>query len=574
EKLIKGSYQSDKSLILSLNRYDAKGGEINLDRYVVFDLETTGHSAAQDDKIIEIGMVIIENNKITNEFTTFLHPHKEIPPFISQLTGITNEDVANAPDFKEIAEKIVELTKNSYLVAHNISFDVGFLNAELEKISFPPLKNRVLDTVELSRIIYPRAPGFKLGQLANYLNLKHKNPHRALSDAYVTAELFLMLKTKLFSLPYETIDHLLKLEPTLKSDLFNLLNERKETLSFDLSNDKSIITYGGLAFKKGTEIKREDIYLETSYGDFSGSINEENGSLEHVLEHYEKRPGQRHMSEHIYDAFQLKKHALIEAETGTGKSLGYLLPAIYEAVKTRRRLVVSTFTIHLQSQLLEEEIPLIRKLLSFPFHVALLKGRRHYISLEKFDRELRSEQNNNYDVALTKAILLVWLTETKTGDIDEITLPSSGYYFYSKVSSDLEGAIDPSSPWFSYSYYQKAREKAQKADISITNHALLCTDMFNDYSFIPSYQKVIIDEAHHLEDTASRHYGLKLDYVNIIYTLNQIGGTKENGWLQNIIQGQLTLKDNTPFEVWDSVFSDTKYEIDQLFRLLFQYVIK
>src|SRR5699024_11370715 len=90
EKLIKCSYESDKSVILSLNRYDAKGGEINLDRYVVFDLETTGHSAAQDDKIIEIGMVIIENNKITNEFTTFLHPHKEIPPFISQLTGITN----------------------------------------------------------------------------------------------------------------------------------------------------------------------------------------------------------------------------------------------------------------------------------------------------------------------------------------------------------------------------------------------------------------------------------------------------------------------------------------------------
>src|SRR5699024_9719531 len=105
-------------------------------------------------------------------------------------------------------------------------------------------------------------------------------------------------------------------------------------------------------------------------------------------------------------------------------------------------------------------------------------------------------------------------------------------------------------------------------------HALLCTDMFNDYSFIPSYQKVIIDEAHHLEDTASRHYGLKLDYVNIIYTLNQIGGTKENGWLQNIIQGQPTLKDNTPFEAWDSIFSDKKYEIDQLFRLLFQYVIK
>src|SRR5699024_627747 len=410
--------------------------------------------------------------------------------------------------------------------------------------------------------------------LANYLDLKHKNPHRALSDAYVTAELFLMLKRKIFNLPYETIDHLLKLEPILKSDLFTLLNDRQETLSFDVAKDNSITTYRGLAFKKGIDIKRQDIKLETSYGDFLDDVYEEDGALEHVMDHYEKRPGQRHMSEYIYDAFQLKKHALIEAETGTGKSLGYLLPAIYEAVKMGQRLVISTFTIHLQSQLLDEEIPLVRKLLPFPFHVALLKGRRHYISLEKFERELRSDQYDNYDVALTKAILLVWLTETETGDIDEITLPSSGYYFFNKVSSDLEGIIDPSSPWFSYSYYQRAREKAQKADVIITNHALLCTDMFNDYSFIPSYEKVIIDEAHHLEDTASRHYGLKLDYVNIIYTLNQIGGTKENGWMQNIIQGQPTLKDNTPFEVWDSIFSDTKYEIDQLFRLLFQYVIK
>src|SRR5699024_5979042 len=150
----------------------------------------------------------------------------------------------------------------------------------------------------------------------------------------------------------------------------------------------------------------------------------------------------------------------------------------------------------LQSQLLDEETPLMKKLLPFPLHEALLKGKRHFISLEKFEKELRSEQRGNYDVALTKAMILLWLTDTETGDIDEISLPSSGYYFYNKVSSDIEGAIQPSTPWFTYSFYQKARERAQKANIIIVNHALLCTDMYNDYSFIPSYQKAIIDEAH------------------------------------------------------------------------------
>ncbi|MDP2613984.1 hypothetical protein Q8W27_17090, partial [Oceanobacter sp. 2_MG-2023] len=81
-----------------------------------------------------------------------------------------------------------------------------------------------------------------------------------------------------------------------------------------------------------------------------------------------------------------------------------------------------------------------------------------------------------YDIALTKAMLLIWLTETDTGDIDEIQLPSSGYFFYHKISTDAEGKVEPFSPWYSKSFYQKARRKAQKADIVITNHALLCTD--------------------------------------------------------------------------------------------------
>src|SRR5699024_1574192 len=279
------------------------------------------------------------------------------------------------------------------------------------------------------------------------------------------------------------------------------------------------------------------------------------------------------MSEHIYDAFQLEHHALIEAETGTGKSLGYLLPTIYEAIKTDQRIVISTFTTQLQNQLLEEDIPLLKKILSFPFDVALLKGKRHYISLEKFEKELRTGQQDNYDVALTKAIILVWLTETDTGDIDEISLPSSGYYFYNRVSSDIEGNIQPSSPWFSYSYYQRARERAQRADIIIINHALLCTDMFNDFAFIPSYNKAIIDEAHHLEDTASHHYGLKLDYVDIIYNLNQIGGMEDNAWFSNLINNYPMIRSEISIEKWDNLIQDLRYELDQLFRTIFQYVI-
>ncbi|MBP1969584.1 ATP-dependent DNA helicase DinG [Virgibacillus natechei] len=544
-----------------------------MNKYVVIDLETTGNSPVKDDKIIEVGVVVIEDNKITDRYSTLLNPNKAIPPFISNLTGIFDEDIADAPTFEEKAEEITNIFNGGYLIAHNVPFDLGFLNQELANNEMIQLTNPVLDTVELARILYPKSPSFKLEQLTEYLDIYHDDPHRALSDAYVTAKLFIKLKEKLESLPYETIDHLLTLETMFKSDLRELLVERHRQLAFSTDENDEIVSYRGLAFKKTENNTVSDDVQISSYGDYLDDIYEMNGSMQQYMEKYEKRDGQREMSETVFDAFQSHNHTLIEAETGTGKSLAYLIPAIYEAVKTKKRIVISSYTTQLQSQLLENEIPLIRKLIDFPFKASLLKGKNHYISLEKLERELATDQQNNYDIALTKAMILVWLTETDTGDIDEIQLPSSGYLFYKKISAETEGYVDPSSPWFTRSYYQKARQKAQQADIIITNHALLCTDMFNGYQFLPRYDKVIIDEAHHLEETASHHYGLKLDYISLQYTFNQLGMTDESKIFSKLLQKYTFNQDDLPLKKWDDIFLKAKYEIDDLFRTLYQYVL-
>ena len=548
-----------------------KVGEI-LDKYVVIDLETTGHAAAAKDKIIEVGMVIIQDDKIVDEYTTFLHPEQTIPPFISNLTGITDEDVAEAPTFTACADHIVDLFKDSYLIAHNVPFDLGFLNAELKASGRKPLSNPSIDTVELARILYPDAPGYKLGQLAAYLEIEHDDPHRALSDAFVTAKLFIMLKKKLHTLPYETIVQLRKLTKELHSDLHTMLEELEEQLAFAQDSNERLVVYRGLAFRKQDEVMSRTVTDVISFGTFLDDLYSDDGIMQQSMAHYEKREGQRHMSEEVYHAFQSEKHALIEAETGTGKSIGYLLPAIYEAVKTNKRIVISTYTTQLQSQLLHEEIPSLQKWMPFPFRAALLKGKQHYISLEKFEQELQNEQQGNYDVALAKAIILVWLTETETGDIEEINLPSSGYLFFKRISSESE-SFDPLSPWMMYSYYQHARKKAQRADLIITNHALLCTDMMNEYQFLPSYERVIIDEAHHFETTASHHHGKKLDYRSMLYSFNQIGTSDEDGWLAHYLSKYPQIKQQFPIEQWDAIFYDVKHEMDDLFRTIFQYVI-
>lgn len=542
--------------------------------FVVIDLETTGHSPVTGDTIIDVGIIVIKDNEIIDDYSTLLNPNKPIPPFISNLTGIIDKDVVDAPNFHEKANEIVRLFDDGYLVAHNVDFDLGFLNEELANNNFDVLKNPVLDTVELARILYPQAPGYQLGQLADYFEIKHEQPHRALSDAYVTAKLFLILKAKLESLPYETINHLLRLESKLHSDVYQLLYKQQQALAFSTTEKNNLVAYRGIAFKN-IDVKFDDKSVETtSFGDYLDSIYETNGTMEQQMNGYEKREGQREMSENIFDAFQSKEHALIEAETGTGKTLAYLIPAIYEAAHTEQRILISTYTTQLQSQLLEEEIPLIRKLLSFPFTVALLKGKGHYISLEKFERELTSNQEDNYDIILTKAMILVWLTETETGDIDEIQLSTSGYFFYKSISTDAEGYVNPDSPWFSRSYYQKARIQAEQANLIITNHALLCTDIFNSYNFLPAYDKIIIDEAHHLENTVSRHHGLKLDYVNIQYSLNKIGTTIDGNWLNKALEKHSFQENSIQFKGWNNTFLHTKQEVDDLFRTLFEYVIQ
>ncbi len=543
-----------------------------MNRFVVIDLETTGHAPSKNDKIIEIGMVIIEDNEIIDTETTFFNPDQPIPPFITNLTGISDEDVVDAPVFKEKASTIKSLLEDSYIIAHNVNFDLGFLNAELKENGMDRLHNQVLDTVELSRILFPTAPGYKLSQLSDHFNLQHDDPHRALSDAYVTAKLFQKLIDKINQLPYETIEQWLKLEGAFISDIKEILLKRLDELAFSTDNHPSIQTFQGLAFHmKDVDVKQVH-NVQTSFGTYLDTIYEDGGKLSQHLPMYEKRSGQQEMSETIYDAFTSKRHALIEAGTGTGKSLAYLLPAVYYAVKQKQKVIISTHTTQLQSQLLDEEIPLIHAISDIPFQATLLKGKNHYISLEKFSIELYEQGQDNYDVALTKAMLLIWITETGTGDIDEVQLPTSGYIFFRKISADTEKSINPQSPWFQYSYYQQARRKAQRANIIITNHALLCTDMFNDYAFLPSYERVIIDEAHHFEEQAAHHYGLKMDYMSMQFTCNQMGSSEEDKLFGNYVQAYQLSNGDIPLHEWNETLKNAKQEIEDIFQAIYHYV--
>ncbi|KGX85530.1 ATP-dependent DNA helicase DinG [Pontibacillus marinus] len=543
-------------------------------KFVVVDLETTGHTPKKGDKIIEVGMVTIENGEIVHQFHSMVNPEQPIPSFISQLTGIEDQDVQDAPLFDEIVDEIVHLCQDAYFVAHHVQFDLGFLNHAIQETTGKSLDIPVLDTVELGRIMIPQAPGYKLAQLAEYLDVAHDNPHRALADAYVTAKILLQFIHKAKQLPYETLQQLSSLERKLKSDLHELLSNWMESKAFTIEERADLEIFRGIALKRNYEEVQRNVPEVEGFQPYLDHLLGNDGSLSKNMDRYEERGSQRIMATTIYDAFQSGSHALIEAETGTGKSLAYLLPAVYEAVTKQNRVVISTHTTHLQSQLLDKEVPLLHKILPFSFTSALFKGKQHYISLKKFEFELYHGTSDNYDITLTKAMLLVWLTETATGDIDEIQLPSSGNIFWRRISAEAEGYIDPKSPWFSRSFYQRARKQAQQADLLITNHSLLCTDISENYSLLASYNKLIIDEAHHLEATAAKHFGRKIDYVSIQYLLNEMGANSAGDWIYGLLSSYPEMALKHDITKWDELVQNAKEESDELFRFLFSYVVK
>ncbi len=163
------------------------------DTCIIADVETTGLSPLRDS-VIEISALQITNNKVTGEFSSLIKPEKTVSSFITKLTGITNEMLANAPERKPVLEKFCDFLGDYPIVGHNVKFDISFINAALAAEFKPVLLNDYADTLYFSRRIYKNLNSHKLTNIAEYLNIDTKNAHRALHDCYMTYKIFMAMK--------------------------------------------------------------------------------------------------------------------------------------------------------------------------------------------------------------------------------------------------------------------------------------------------------------------------------------------------------------------------------------------
>ncbi|MCX6150144.1 MAG: exonuclease domain-containing protein [Ignavibacteriales bacterium] len=164
--------------------------------FCVLDVETTGMSP-NNCRVIEIGIVKINNLKVTDRFHSLINPGTEIPYFITQLTGISNSDVYDAPYFDEIISKVQEFIKDTIIVAHNAQFDLSFLKREFNQCGIDKIPNPSLCTLKLARKLYPQFKSKSLGAMVKNLGITHKNVHRALGDASATAKILLKMLIEL-----------------------------------------------------------------------------------------------------------------------------------------------------------------------------------------------------------------------------------------------------------------------------------------------------------------------------------------------------------------------------------------
>ncbi|MBI5563574.1 MAG: DEAD/DEAH box helicase [Chloroflexi bacterium] len=510
---------------------------------VSLDLETTGLDPARD-AIIEIGAVKFRGDEVLDTFSTFVNPGRAIPPKITDLTGITDRDVNSAPSIFSITPRLVSFVRDLPVIAHNVGFDLGFVQRQRVL-----LDNLGLDTFELAGMLIPHAERYSLGSLARTVGIDLPATHRALDDARVAHALYMKMFERACDIPVKVLEEIVKHAQKLgwaPSIFFEDALKAAARGSFTAGSIGAQLKAKGLAPKGQAPIfqPKSDAKplrpIETPGPIETAAIAallETNGAFEQTFPHFEHRAQQVKMLRAVAEAFNEGKHLMVEAGTGTGKSIAYLLPAIHWAAKNGQRVVVSTNTINLQEQLAAKDLPDLQKILPFEFRAAVMKGRSHYLCQTRL-QQLRRTGPTTTDEMRVLAKVLLWLPTTVTGDGDELFIPNAAERAaWTRLSADNEACTTERCA-STDCFFHRARQAAEAAHVLIVNHALLLADVAVANRALPEYDYLIIDEAHHLEDATTQQLSFSMSRTQLRRLLQDVGRidrTKTDGMLADVV---------------------------------------
>jgi predicted DnaQ family exonuclease/DinG family helicase len=503
---------------------------------VSFDLETTGLSP-RVDRIIEIGAVKFNRAGLIDIYSTLADPQMPLSLLIQRLCGLRDPDLQGQPLPEEAVAGLALFSEGCTLVGHGVAFDMAFCSEILPE-SF---SGRVaLDTAELARAVLPSAPSHSLEELSRSLDLLHDRPHRALSDARATWLLLERLVETAQGLPLE-----------LRRRVHRLCSGSGWASGEYLARQLQLAPSTEAA-APSPAVAAPNIPARRVPEDASGGIGEPwiraafgaDGVLAQADPGFELREEQQQMALAVSQAFNRSQTLLVEAGTGVGKSLAYLIPAREWAVKRRERVLISTHTITLQEQLAQHDVPVADRAWPLPLRTSVLKGRGNYLSLRRMERWLAAgsdDRRQDQDEVRFKVRALIWTYQTQVGDKSELRLAGRDGELWEKVGSTVDDCLGPACHnWRDARCFMvKARLAARESDLVIVNHALLLSDADSGGAVLPEFHHLIVDEAHHLEEAATHAQGERLGLGAILAVSDRIpdfGDVEVNRSLKSVRQ--------------------------------------
>lgn len=520
---------------------------MNGKKIVVLDLETTGFDI-YNDKIIEFAALCIQEEQEEPEVLNFLcSPGQLVSGRILRLTGLTQEELDEAQPIQVYEEEILKFLQGAVLVGHNVDFDLSFLQASLN-IHLP---NEIWDTLEITRILFPNLPKYRLSDLIRFLNLDPiERSHRALPDVQATWNILqkcwekgLSLDLSFYqkALPLLISSRSLSFFQSLEKEIKKKFPERLIATDLILNNDMGI--FEQFQEEQDEEIPTSFTWIEECFS--------KGGILERKLKGYESRLGQVKMAKAVGEALMNSNHLVSEAGTGTGKSYAYLIPSLWWSKKTGKKVVVATHTIPLQEQLFKKDLPILAEILPFSFQGEILKGKGNYICLKKWLAFHNNFSELGLEARLATLSVLVWLRETKVGDWQEIAQIPYLDKIWGEINAEEESCIPGKCSQANRCFMLQARKKAESADLIIVNHSLLFSDIKTERNILPEYHQLIIDEAHHLHQAALQQLGNEISLEQITQTLNLLSRPLAGSFYGNIKVRSQFWEQTMPLQTWE-----------------------
>lgn len=486
---------------------------------VLVDIETTGFDPARD-RVIEIAAAAMRGPEVLDTFHTLVDPGCAIPPEIVRLTGITDDEVFGAPVPDAAASSLAAFVDGRDVVAHNAPFDRGFLERLAGGGRFP---GEWIDTLQLALIAFPRLSSHRLRDLAEAFGGDAPS-HRAPDDVRALGTVWRAVLCGLDDLGPALLGRLAALAPGTKWPTRTVLTHLAaggRASAFDLADARR--ARAGME-RAAALADADDLECACPEPDGIAAEFSADGIAGRMYPGYEHRREQAQMARAVTEAFSGGTCVAVEAGTGVGKSLAYLVPATRFALLNSVGVGIATKTNALMDQLVYGELPALCQVLDEPLRFVALKGYEHYLCLRKLDRFAAALDDADPETVGAVAALIAWVAQSTWGD-----LAASNVHLRRELKSEVTASVADCTRkrcryYPNLCYVHGARRRASSAHVVVTNHALLFRDVVADGGILPPIRHWIVDEAHAVESEARKQLSMECSRLELSVVLGALGG--------------------------------------------------